>query len=1338
MRYKFLILLLFIINLFAFGQQDLPNEKRSSFEGRHFYIGFMQNEIGIDALTGLELTIYISCRDYANIEVFIPNRAQPYNFYIAKDSVLTISVPEQVEVRRSEEPLKSLVEIKSDEPITVYSFNSQEMSSDSYSAIPVSLWGKEYVVISMPNDQYEIPDGTYDLSREDSLFYLSPRSSQFMIISAYDSTEIEFAPKALTMRGKQIGQLYRIILNKGECYLVKSLNTQRGTGDLTGTIVRSNKPIGLLSGHVRTSIPVGLPYPYDSKDHLVEMLLPTEAWGRNFITVPFGVNLEGDLFRITSIYDNTIVNFETQYEQRVINLSTPGSLAELRSVNDPAVWRANKPIQISQFMMHTGSAFDNPNFDPCMVIIPPLEQFVSRIIFQTPGNSPRNPDQYVAHYALVIVHKNALQTIKLDGKLLRNTTQIANNRIYGTDFHWARLEVNLGKHEIIADSGSFAGILYARGRADSYGMILGSSLTNPFKKDSLPPKLLVTEECGDIRGTIYEQIDANSSGIDFVQVIKDSTTNYTWEISKITDTSTVVTFKATVIDPFKDGKFVIEFRDKNGNGRRYTHIYKAIKIDYPSSLYIADTDVNSENCVDVVLRNNGQDTIIIESIGNSDKRLKITTKDKFPIKIAPGGRLNLSVCFKPEGNSEPLLDTVEINIGCDRFVRLPVNGKVIAAGLWTNNLDFGKVKVGETKCDTILIVNTGNIPLLIDKLIMEEQYKVFVVDTFYKLPHNLKPGDTLKLIACFSPDSTIVYITKANAKNNQNIQNVIEIKGRGIASLVNSVVIDWGKRRIGTTNDTSVVINNEGEAQANITYVRLDLSSHYENDPGRNKLIDWNVSIPPEDTVHFDVSFVPLDTLVYQNTGVYYVDCVKHPYINITLLGQGSIPIIQTDTIHLGTHIVGQRVDSVVSLIKSRGNEELTIDSIYILNGNTEQFLLDLSSLKSIKVDYNADLYSTVSYLPKSVGNHQIRLAVINDAEPNYNRRIDTVVILANAVPADTPDCELYVIAPETVYTCNTARYVFQLKNTGNVPLTIQTVEFSSSELTLLPESYTLPITFNPDETLNFYVDILSKIAREAKLKFVSIINDSIYREIEVTIVIQSLPQSIKVIPQIYALPGEHLYLELEGYIIKGSEFQHRITFEIEIPMQNFILTDESGFLELYTDEEIEKHLMTFYQTSNKIISQSVNYIKIDDNVLWKLKVPVSGLLSENRINRGYVKISIDECFETQHIVLNTEISEVCIHSSRIIKMIGNAPIFEITPIPADDIINLNIIMNNDDNLNIELYDYLGKILKNKNLYLKKGTYSFIFEVNNFSSGIYLLILRTTNYIENKTIIIKN
>ena len=59
----------------------------------------------------------------------------------------------------------------------------------------------------------------------------------------------------------------------------------------------SNKPIAVLSGSVWTSVGAEL-----MGDHVVEMLSPTNTWGREFLTLQIANRTSGDVFRITGVY----------------------------------------------------------------------------------------------------------------------------------------------------------------------------------------------------------------------------------------------------------------------------------------------------------------------------------------------------------------------------------------------------------------------------------------------------------------------------------------------------------------------------------------------------------------------------------------------------------------------------------------------------------------------------------------------------------------------------------------------------------------------------------------------------------------------------------------------------------------------------------------------------------------------------------------------------------------------------------------------------------------------------------------------------------------------------
>ena len=101
--------------------------------------------------------------------------------------------------------------------------------------------------------------------------------------------------------GHPAGVPYTVTLNRGQTY---QLIHSRDGGDLSGTVVTSTHPVGVFGGHALAFIP----NEHRAGDHLVEQLLPTQAWGRQFFTAPLATRQNGDTFRVIASEDGTVVS----------------------------------------------------------------------------------------------------------------------------------------------------------------------------------------------------------------------------------------------------------------------------------------------------------------------------------------------------------------------------------------------------------------------------------------------------------------------------------------------------------------------------------------------------------------------------------------------------------------------------------------------------------------------------------------------------------------------------------------------------------------------------------------------------------------------------------------------------------------------------------------------------------------------------------------------------------------------------------------------------------------------------------------------------------------------
>lgn len=1322
-KHKYIFVLLLLSLMIA------KAENRSSYEGTHFLIGFMQNEIEITG-SGLVLQLFITSSFNTEIKVRIP-RQQEQKFRINPKQVFRLDLPSYIENRQSEVNLQVSVELISDFPISVYAFNSQYTTSDAYAAIPITQWGNEYVVMSMPNDQYKTQLDPWDLDSS----YLIPRSSEFMVIAAYDNTTIEFQPKSITREGKQTFIKYNQNLNKGDCYLVQSYAATRGNGDLTGTIVKSNKPIGVLSGHVRTAIPQN-EWPSNDKDHLCEMLMPTSAWGKEFVSVPFGTNPDGDLFRLTAIYDNTFITYRNPYGTHTIVLDAPGVSASIWDAFEPTVWRSNKPVQIGQFMRHKFGSDPDRNYDPCLVILPPVEQFVSRILFQTVGNTPNNPDQFFGHYIYIVAEQNAIPTLMLDGLYVKDTyPMIQVQNVPGTQYYWERISLDEGVHEIYCQDGKFSGVLYGTGLADSYGMTLGSSLNNPFIRDSIPPTLSVNEQCGKISGRVNETIDSISSGISFIYVNQDLTFNYSWQIDPYTDTSTSINFTAQPLDPASSGQFALEIYDKNNNKIEYKFFYKGLDLELPDSVNFGIVNVNDSSCITIPIINNSIDTVRIDSlVVANETRVKLRPGFPTPFLLIPGDTVYCDICFFPDSNLIPLSSDLILSFNCERIKSLPLLGTAESPNLTAIGYDFGLVRVGDTVCADVYVVNNGNLPVNLIGLSSMQFSEAFIFDTASIFPSLLRPGDSLKVNVCFTPDSIMNYLTVQSATNDRIIPNSIIVTGQGAAPQVNSIVVDWKGKRIQTRNDTTIYFINSGNYKCNLKFEKIiDSSSVFDTIPFFT--IDNNLN--PGDSIAVDCSFYPWDTISYHSNMQLVVDWKYHAPVSVELLGRGTIPQISTIDVAFDTTKIFSKRDTITAVIKSFGNEKLTIDSANYYSGDSSAFKIDYSLFRNLIINplIGDSLFSLpIQFKPQSIGEKEMTIEVIHDAAPSFNRIKSYFKLSGPSVPEDTISLDINADLSGSFFPCINDTATIIIINDGNVNLILQsvTIQADSIEANLM-DTINLPIIIPPDSLRKIQVRVLPNKNQTGKIKITAIFNDTNKIEKEFFVVPDKNPITIQNLDNLEVEPGDIISMELGGNITKPTEIPIDFEIQLSTKQKNLFLITENFDILIFNVKGVTKYIAKVKQDSDKIVIRCMEKLLIKEPCSWSVKFDLLVLLGYDLNYEVNAKAIAEPCYEPDSTEFKVELKNVCVFPLRHVKLV-ESPLHDvrILPNPVTDDLHLIFIMGDDDWVNFTVFDKLGKkCFESENLFLKKGIHSRIFEFSLFTEGIYFLTIQNQEMTKN-------
>lgn len=496
-------------------------------------------------------------------EIDIPGQGQK-QFTTQPGQVTTITIPRTLEMIYGEEAPKPTVHITSRAPISVYVMNSRYQSSGGYAAVPVNVWGTTYTPVTLPN-----ADGG--------------RVSEFLVIAAYDSTLLTIYPSART-NYKYPGQDITVALRKGESYLVQAWPILPGVADLSTSEIRSSRPVGVISGHVRTPITANRTVPLDLwASHQASMLLPRSMWGKEYVSIP--TRQTPDRFRVTTESIEPVAIEATHYPagrapEKITFMLKHGQIFDStmlngRPITGPVHWSSTEPILVTQF--RTSGAYGDAENSPSMLPLVPLAQFSTHTAFVAPAFI--GPDPLTTHTLTIIARgpaaistddpNNPLRSLMLDDTPVHTLApQLLTQQIGSTGLYYVTLPIDEGGHTLRSHpEHPFTAIAQGNngGIGDFYTWVAPFWLPQ-VEIDRTPPRVLSMAVNSQAR-TITTQITDNTppyfSGIWEVKVVE----NLEWQITapfmpQDPDNDVEVSFRSSN-DP--SGPLYLELRDRDGN-----------------------------------------------------------------------------------------------------------------------------------------------------------------------------------------------------------------------------------------------------------------------------------------------------------------------------------------------------------------------------------------------------------------------------------------------------------------------------------------------------------------------------------------------------------------------------------------------------------------------------------------------------------------------------------------------------------------------------------------------------------------------------------------------------
>lgn len=348
-----IVLLLLITGLINSAQAT------SSTYGSEFFIGFMRN-IGATPFTSLKITVGTPMMEA--VEFVVEN-----NIGVLRTGVVTSNAP-------------MVIVIPSDRQVTTGDINNREkgirvssvtngnllyviaenfvtfLNYGVYTAYPCQSLGNEYEygIVSAGNSfrsQFLLVGCS-----NDTIITVTPTQSVTLPTDTQvSSTTLTIAPDT---------QSNDFILHRMQTLLVSSFD------DLSGTIITSNKPLVVISGHECANIPLS----EAGCEPLAVQVPPIATWGTEFFLAPFAGRDGPQAFKAVSSKTNTSFVYTCNSES---SLAPETNILSLFS-DSYCFLQSSDPILVTTLSF--GGTIDNQG-DPSISIVSPIDQHIQNIDF---------------------------------------------------------------------------------------------------------------------------------------------------------------------------------------------------------------------------------------------------------------------------------------------------------------------------------------------------------------------------------------------------------------------------------------------------------------------------------------------------------------------------------------------------------------------------------------------------------------------------------------------------------------------------------------------------------------------------------------------------------------------------------------------------------------------------------------------------------------------------------------------------------------------------------------------------------------------------------------------
>ncbi len=546
--------------------------------GRDCWLAFPSNQWGVNE-GGKYMHIYITSTQ--NTTAWVEAGGTLDSVPVTAYETSTYSVPLTLEMESS-----GIVENKgihvysNDADITVYFMSAEPYCSEGSSVIPTIGWDTDYVVAAYES-LFEGNGGSEDCP------------SECVIVANEDGTKVTITPSCDCRKdasGNINGDAYSSVvafpagepftdtLNRGQTLELMPIRSQDPDNyDMTGTVIHSNDPVGIIGGSMDANIPADFSY----SEFVCEMIPPVQSWGQTYYVTNYTQSSSMTNHDVAQYLFVASKQGQTIYRQSCGNKDTTECvIAKQYGIYWDEAYGTQKFSSDAPFLlvsyMNSQTYPDGVtgNGDPTETIINPREQFSKSVVFETPLNvgdiAPYD------NYVNIIVNDSDAKHTLFDGK---DITGYSAECVDDTFEIVTIPNISNGVHTVTGDSG--VGVyVYGYGNDESYAWSTPAGVPVFHSLDSIPPLADTISQCyhsfvhvtdsGNLPNNLGPQ-----SGLAAIWL--DSSTNMTfqpdsnWLEGSGADTSGYTT---RIIDSSKPGLLIVDVSDLAGNLTTITTTYQ--------------------------------------------------------------------------------------------------------------------------------------------------------------------------------------------------------------------------------------------------------------------------------------------------------------------------------------------------------------------------------------------------------------------------------------------------------------------------------------------------------------------------------------------------------------------------------------------------------------------------------------------------------------------------------------------------------------------------------------------------------------------------------------------